>query len=213
MIQRTGTEERIVEAAVRLFANQGYNATSTRDISRVADVSETSLFRYFSTKQDLFWVAVQSCLKRVRIRKEFETALAGDGNPELVLPMIMEFLVDISSYQPELVRLLYFGLLEVRPGVEQICRRHLGPVFLAICRYLDRCMEGGELRKVDSSITAAAFTMTILAHPSLQEVLTGARPGYANPDEATAAYSQFWLHVLMPRPERAPLRLSVSAAG
>lgn len=46
--------QRIVEAARAQFSERGYAATTTRDIARAADVSETLLFRYFGTKSGLF---------------------------------------------------------------------------------------------------------------------------------------------------------------
>lgn len=44
----------IREAARRLFAERGYAATTTREIARCADVSETLLFRYYGGKAALY---------------------------------------------------------------------------------------------------------------------------------------------------------------
>ncbi len=44
---KTVTETRIVEAAVQLFAQNGFKGASTRDIARLARVNEVTLFRYF----------------------------------------------------------------------------------------------------------------------------------------------------------------------
>lgn len=54
--RRTQAEvmQRIVDAARAQFSERGYAATTTRDIARAADVSETLLFRYFGTKSGLF---------------------------------------------------------------------------------------------------------------------------------------------------------------
>jgi AcrR family transcriptional regulator len=45
---------RIRDAARLLFAERGYAATTTKEIARVADVSETLLFRYHGGKAALF---------------------------------------------------------------------------------------------------------------------------------------------------------------
>jgi AcrR family transcriptional regulator len=42
------------DAARQLFAERGYGSTTTREIARVADVSETLLFRYYTDKSRLF---------------------------------------------------------------------------------------------------------------------------------------------------------------
>lgn len=117
------TKGRIVEAAVQLFAQQGFRGTSTREIARLADVNETSLFRHFSRKQELFWAALQSRLDKVRVPKELQLALAEDYNPEVVVPLIVRFLVQTATLQRELIRILHFSLLELRPSAERICRQ------------------------------------------------------------------------------------------
>lgn len=51
---REDVVERICDAARQLFAERGYSGTTTREIARVADVSETLLFRHFGSKAALF---------------------------------------------------------------------------------------------------------------------------------------------------------------
>jgi AcrR family transcriptional regulator len=47
-------QARILEAARTVFSARGYEGTTTRDIAEQADVSETLLFRHFSSKMALF---------------------------------------------------------------------------------------------------------------------------------------------------------------
>jgi AcrR family transcriptional regulator len=46
--------EMLLGAALDLFAQQGYDATSTRSIAEATGVTEAVLFQHFSTKRDLF---------------------------------------------------------------------------------------------------------------------------------------------------------------
>ena len=45
------TRRRILDGARRLFAEQAYDATTTRDIARAADIASGTLFNYFATKE------------------------------------------------------------------------------------------------------------------------------------------------------------------
>lgn len=47
------TEEKILEAALKLFSEQGYAATATSQIAAAAEVSEGTIFKYFPKKMDL----------------------------------------------------------------------------------------------------------------------------------------------------------------
>lgn len=57
------TRERVLEAAQRLFAAQGYRRTGTAQIADAAGVVESTLFRHFATKAQLFEQAVITPLR------------------------------------------------------------------------------------------------------------------------------------------------------
>lgn len=62
---REDVVERIQDAARQLFAERGYAATTTKEIARVADVSETLLFRYYGGKASLFDEVVSAPFNRL----------------------------------------------------------------------------------------------------------------------------------------------------
>jgi len=62
---REDVAERIREAARTLFAERGYAATTTREIARLADASETLLFRYHGGKAALFDEVVSAPFNRL----------------------------------------------------------------------------------------------------------------------------------------------------
>jgi AcrR family transcriptional regulator len=45
------TRARILKAALKLFAQKGYDGTTTKDLAQRADVAEGTLFRYFPNKK------------------------------------------------------------------------------------------------------------------------------------------------------------------
>jgi AcrR family transcriptional regulator len=47
------TRDRLLQAAIQVFSTQGYVGATTREIARVADVSEVTLFRHFQSKEQL----------------------------------------------------------------------------------------------------------------------------------------------------------------
>ena len=58
-IRQADRRQRILTAALDLFAQQGFHRTSTRQIAQSAGVAEGSIFNYFPTKRDLL-VAVMA---------------------------------------------------------------------------------------------------------------------------------------------------------
>lgn len=190
--------DRLIKAAVQVFAEKGFAGTATRDIARLAEVNETSLFRIFGSKEDLFWAALSSRLQEVRLRKELQQALAEDAHPRVVLPLFIEFVVNTAAYQPELIRLLGVALLELRPQAEIVQRQALAPIFRTLVDYLSRGVTKGTLRPLDPSITAVGLAATIIGQQGLASVLTGMSALHANTEEAVLAYSEYWLKTLLP---------------
>ena len=47
------TRKLILETALKLFSQKGYNNTSTKEIAEKAGIAEGTIFNYFSTKQEL----------------------------------------------------------------------------------------------------------------------------------------------------------------
>lgn len=45
------SRDRILKAAQRLFARQGFDGTTTRDLAQASGVAEGTLFRHFASKK------------------------------------------------------------------------------------------------------------------------------------------------------------------
>jgi AcrR family transcriptional regulator len=72
--------EQVIAAAIREFAEQGYQAASTAAIARRAGISQPYIYALFPSKQDLFIVVHDHVMER--IRQTFEKAASGGSTPE-----------------------------------------------------------------------------------------------------------------------------------
>lgn len=193
-------QSRIIRAAAALFARQGFRGTSTREIARLADVSEVTIFRYFEHKDDIFWCALDRSFSAIQPRLNTLVKSVGLESPEAMLPEIVSVFVDIATFSPELVRLIAVALLELRGKGEAVCRENLTPLFSAITNYLSRTIESGKMRNLDPAIVTAAIALTVIAHPEISKLIEGQQPAPLRSREAISAYSNFWIDVLLPVP-------------
>ncbi len=58
------TDQRILEAAIRVFARDGVSGATTREIARRAKVNEVTLFRHFKNKNELLRQVIIQCSQR-----------------------------------------------------------------------------------------------------------------------------------------------------
>ena len=108
-------KDRIIRAAGRLFAHQGYHGTGTRQIAHLANISELTLFRHFNNKESLFWATLDSHLDALDFQQDLLKKIAKRESPEVVLPMMVELFSDTANYMPELLRLIAVALVEMHP--------------------------------------------------------------------------------------------------
>ena len=199
-IKSSTQKEKIVAAASQLFARQGYHGTSTREIARLADVSENTIFRHFDRKDDLFWSALRARSSVMKFRRDLLEGMAEGEAPEIILPKIIEFIADILNYSPELLRLIAVALLEMQWKADVFCDECLSPAFSAISKYLTLNVQNGRVRSLDPTMVTAALTTMVLVHPWLSRHSSSDKTVYTDSRAAARAYTAFWLDVLAPRP-------------
>ncbi|MFE9102050.1 TetR/AcrR family transcriptional regulator [Actinomadura geliboluensis] len=62
--RRSAVERRILDAALRLFAERGFDGTSVQGIVEAAEVTKGALYHYFDSKDDLLYEIYHSLIAR-----------------------------------------------------------------------------------------------------------------------------------------------------
>ncbi len=93
----TDKKEKILQAALQLFAKEGFYATSTSKIAKVAEVSEGLIFRHFGNKEGL----LQAILNEGEIKiKTLMVDIVMETEPKEVIRKAIEMTgkVDKADY-------------------------------------------------------------------------------------------------------------------
>lgn len=93
----TEKQQRILDVALELFANNGYDATSTYMIAQKAEVSEALIFRHFKNKQGLLHAILSQADQRIQ---ELVFPIMKSDNAREVIRMAIDlpFSVHPSDY-------------------------------------------------------------------------------------------------------------------
>ena len=97
--KKTAKQERILEAATRLFAEKGYEAVTTAEIAEAAEVGVGTLFRYAGSKAELL-VAVMNSRFAEGIEAGLSEATEGRAMAESIVTILRPF-VEESMTHPE----------------------------------------------------------------------------------------------------------------
>ena len=156
--------EQILETALRLFAERGFDATSTRQIAKEAEIAEGLIFHYFPTKGSLLTAILED---RLEGRRAFRTLLrpllegaSGKTAPEVLRAVASGWLATLRR-DDEIVVVL-FTAAQTNPEVGAAWQGLIREGTELLTGYLASRVEAGELREDLPLETAATMFVSSL---------------------------------------------------
>jgi AcrR family transcriptional regulator len=180
----TDTRDKLLEVAIRIFAEAGYHGTTTRRIAQEAGVNEVTLFRHFGSKESLIREALVAVARRNR---PLLSAEAADPVAELHRWTLAIFYYYYEKRQ--LIRRLMGEMVERQDLASSICEDS-NQEFLQLVGFFEALRSRGLVRE-DIRVDAAAGIL-------LNALLTNALwrdvwPDVPNPEENVAAFVELVL--------------------
>lgn len=181
-----GAGERIIATGTDLFARFGYNGVSTRDIASAAQVNEVTIYRHYPRKHDLYVAVLESELSQVHLRGDLLAGIAEAPDGPTALARAFDLVTKTLVNRPKMLRLVYFGILELNADFDPLLRRHLGELIEVIARYLEPWIEKGELCCPNAKTAVLALIAIVVGHDPLQRLFLAKATG---PEPMFAAYT------------------------
>jgi AcrR family transcriptional regulator len=91
MTKKEQTRVNIMQVALKLFSEQGYYQTTTKQIAIDSNVNELTLFRHFGSKENLFQETTTYYVENINIKNEIERLKRQDFN-ESIQEIAMDYL-------------------------------------------------------------------------------------------------------------------------
>jgi AcrR family transcriptional regulator len=179
----TGDDKRqqILQAAVRVFARHGFEASPVGDVAREAGVAYGLVYHYFDSKD----AVLEAVFREQWGRLLAAVALAeetGETAPEQ-LALVVKIVLRTWRDDPDLVRLLVREITRSSHIDDEL--DELGQAFASLERIVRRGQDEGTLRReVDARLAAW------MLYGALEEVLTGWVLGQLPDDAAGIAAAE-----------------------
>lgn len=154
-------KQEILEAATRSFSLFGYKATTMEQIAKIANVGKGTIYTFFENKEVLFQEIV---LRMIFEMKEEATNAIKEGatfqeNAHAALMKMLEF-----RETHQLFAKIIDEEKELRtPTVQQILQQVEQAIVSFVKEKIDKYMEKGEIRQVDSELVAYLLLKAYLA--------------------------------------------------
>jgi AcrR family transcriptional regulator len=153
------TRERIFDAAVELFAEQGYERTTVRQIAEAVGLTEGAVYRHYRGKEAILDAIVALMDEAVSVPVPFALE-PGAVDGRAVVKYLIEGVVDVFAADPsmpKIARILYAEAshnARVRAYLKASCEARADE---AIGSLFESCMEKGLFRRSDPRRLARVF--------------------------------------------------------
>jgi AcrR family transcriptional regulator len=169
---------KILEAAVQVFSEKGFEGSRTSDIAKAADVAEGTIFRYYKTKKDLLiglMFPLATKFFRPLILKSVEHILKNEKDMpiEKVLKEIFLDRVKLARKNMPLVKTMMIESLYHPELLEPLQEKLMPDVVKFIDSMAVQNIKDGKFREIDPRL----FTRTIMSLLAGYIALTTLYPG------------------------------------
>ncbi len=183
----------ILDVATGLFASQGFQGTTTREIAAQAGVNEALLFRHFPNKEALYWTVIEE-LCSVRGRRQRIDQILNEGGSDLeVFTALAREVLARSHRDTELTRLLWFTALENHTLSDRFFRTYVAVYYEGLAGYIQRRIRQGAFRRIDPLLAARAFFGMVVYHFLVQELFGGEKYQKFEAEQVAQTLAAIWL--------------------
>ncbi|QNP29520.1 TetR/AcrR family transcriptional regulator [Cylindrospermopsis curvispora] len=150
----TQTRSRILIAALRLFASQGFDGTTTRDLAHAAGVAEGTLFRHFANKKAiLVEVATNGW---VEILTDLLTELSEMGSYKAIAQVMRRRMWNMQK-NVDLMRVCFMEV-QFHPDLQDRIQTEVIDKMTSVAEaFFQTAMDRGVYRQMDAKLVAKVF--------------------------------------------------------
>jgi AcrR family transcriptional regulator len=148
------TRDRILQAAQRLFAAQGFDGTTTRDLAAAASVAEGTLFRHFPNKKAiLVEVATQGWIE---ILTDLLTELSEMGSYKAIAQVMRRRMWNMKK-NADMMRVCFMEA-QFHPDLrDRIQLEVIGKMTDVAEAFFQEAMDKGIYRQMDAKLVSKVF--------------------------------------------------------
>jgi AcrR family transcriptional regulator len=148
------TRSRILQAALKLFASQGFDGTTTRDLAQAAGVAEGTLFRHFPNKKAILVEVATSGW--VDILTDLLTELSEMGSYKAVAQVMRRRMWNLQK-NADLMRVCFMEV-QFHPDLRDRIQTEVIEKMTDVAEaFFQTAMDKGIYRQMDANLVAKVF--------------------------------------------------------
>ncbi|MCG6206787.1 TetR/AcrR family transcriptional regulator [Rhodopseudomonas sp. HC1] len=178
----------IIETASRLFAQQGFAATSVEQVVAACGVGKDTVYRRFPSKLALFEGVVEHA--RIKTQAHFQTTMATQTGDALTqLRAAARWLLTVNL-DPTLIAFKRIAFSEALVVGQSVAGRSDDPIMDRLLALIGEAQSAGEIAPGDVRFLAMQLLNCIAVGPMIDAMLGGT--SYASTRAQTAYFDKAW---------------------
>jgi len=166
--------ERLINAAVSLFAQHGYDAVSTGAVAAAAGLTQSMVHYHFGTKEKLWRAAVEHIMHVRGSMFSLNLEDLRDVDPLARLKIMVRRFVSTNAADPDLTRILIHEGMRDSPRLKWLAKRYMVRGYEAFNSAIEAAVESGAARPLPvrdiTNIIVGACALTFTHDRLLKEV-------------------------------------------
>lgn len=193
------TQERILQEALLLFSERGFDGASTRDLAQKLGINHALVNYHFGTKEALWQAAVHFLFGR--LDRELARPAEGEGLTavEEFSQLVRRYVIYCARF-PEHARLMVQESMSDNPRIAWAAKSHIRPGHLRLEVLLKKLIGEGLLPDVPPIQLIYALAAVCQAPFMLQHEIRQTHDLDAMTDEFIESYAQTVLQLMLRRP-------------
>jgi AcrR family transcriptional regulator len=169
--------QQLLDTALVLFAQRGFENTSIKDLSEAAGVAQGLVYHYFPSKEAVLFAILEQRNFRPELRRLLEVA---PERPAMeVLQEVASRLLALLAEREYFMRIV-LREMQINPQVADLLQQRIQDGVELLAAYLDTRIQAGELRPHDPRVTARALFYTVVMLHLTHTADTGFLPAFVS---------------------------------
>jgi len=183
----------IEDAAMELFLEQGYAATSMRQIADKAELALGGIYNHFASKDEIFEGII---IDKHPYKKILPAILAAQGETlDEFFRNAFHIIITEMGERPEFVNLMLIELVEFRGKHGSVMLREIFPKMLPVFEKVIKSKKN--LRVTNPALLMRSFIGMVISYLMTQMIISNSVMSKLMPKNTEEAYVDIYLHGIL----------------
>ena len=163
------SKEKIIEAAIEVFFEKGFDAASMREIAEKAGLTKPMIYYHFKNKEALYIALLEENL--ALFCQQLEALLATEAHPRAILSSLIDLFEQTFAWGVKVYNIIQREIAGNGHFVELLTERYFSKISLQVADFLRKGQQQGFIRpELDAQLAEMSLIAILLIYFSQENV-------------------------------------------